>query len=210
MSSYATLSQLKNHLDKTTTLDDTVLVQLLDAATRNIDDFCHRPDGFVADTTATARTFMGSGTGWQRIDECVSVTGVRVKPSSTSDYETWTDGTDYLECAGDERFPDYNPVTKGYPITALRIDPNGDYSVFYRDGTYPTVEVTAYWGYSSAVPAPVKQACIMQAVRWHKRLRSGMSDTLASGELGMLMYTQKLDPDVEQMLVRGRYVRKVL
>jgi hypothetical protein len=206
---YASVAELRAELGKTDTGDDATLARLLDAATRNIDDACNRPDGFVADTKATARTYPGSNRGWLRIDECVSVDTVQVKPSSISAYEEWDD-SDYLTCAGDERFPDYNPLVKGKPITALRIDPNGDYSVFHRDGTYPTVEVTAKWGYATLVPPTVKTACIMQAVRWYKRLQSGMSDTLAGAEMGILMYTQALDPDIKRLLVDGRYVRKQL
>jgi len=139
----------------------------------------------------------------------VEVDTVKVKPAATSDYETWA-GTDYLECAGDERFPDYNPTAKGRPITALRADPNGDYSVFYASGTYPTVEVTAKWGYSILVPPGIKTATIMQAAKWYKRLQSAMTDTVASVDMGTLMYTKTLDPDIEGLLRRGRFVRKVL
>jgi len=104
------------------------------------------------------------------------------------------------------------------------VDPVGDESHFksgkytappgFRpDYTYsqretPTVKVTAKWGYAVVVPTPIKQATIIQASgRYYKRGASGFSDTLASGDLGRLMYTQKLDPDVEMILVMGRYVR---
>ena len=204
---YATVTEIKTSLNKTDNTDDGVLVQLLDAASENIDRFCNRPDGFMADTTATARLYRGSGTGWQRIDEFVEVSTVKVKPSSTSSYETWT-SSDYLECAGDERFPNYNPTVQGKPYDALRVDPNGDYTIFYQDGTYPTVEITAKWGYATQVPYSIKTACIMQAERWYKRMKSGMSDTLASAEIGMLMYTRSLDPDIQRLLVDGRFVRR--
>lgn len=200
---YATVTELKAEMNKTGSEDDAVLVRLLDAATRNIDQACNRPCGFIADTTASARTYQGNNKGWLRIDECVSVTQVRVRPSSTSSYEAWT-SSDYLTATGDERYPNYNSL----PITALRVDPNGDYSIFYRDGTYPTVEVTARWGYAASVPADIKIACIMQATRWYKRLQSAMSDTVASGEMGMLLYTQSLDPDIKRLLIDGRYVRR--
>jgi len=202
---YATVAEFRAEMNKTDTGDDVTLARLLDAATANIDRYCNRPDGFVADTKATARTYPGNNKSWLRIDECVSVTGVRVKPSSTSSYESWA-STDYLTCTGDERFPDYNRT----PITALRVDPNGDYSIFYRDTTYPTVEVTAKWGYSILVPPDIKTACIMQAARWYKRLQGAMSDTLATVEMGTMLYTQTLDPDIQRLLRDGRYVRPQL
>jgi hypothetical protein len=206
---YATVTELKNELGKGVTDDDTVLVRLLDTATRNIDDFCNRPDGFVSDTTATARLYMGNNEGFIRIDEFTSITQLRVKPAATSDYEIWT-SADYITCAGDRRFPDYNPTVKGKPYTALRADPNGDYTIFYQDTEYPTVEVTACWGYATSCPPTIKTACIMQAVRWYKRLKSGMSDTLASVDAGLLMYTQTLDPDIQRLLRDGRYIRPQL
>jgi len=199
---YATVTELKSEMNKTGTEDDGVLVRLLDAASDNIDRACNRPDGFVALTTATARLYPGNNSGWLRIDECTSVSQVRMKSSATSSYETLA-ATDYLTATGDERFPDYNSS----PITALRIDPNGDYSVFYRDSTYPTIEVTAKWGYATTVPHTIKTATIMQATRWYKRLQSAMTDGVASAEMGMLMYTQSLDPDIKRLLIDGRFKR---
>jgi hypothetical protein len=202
---YASLAEFKADMNKTTTGDDAVLVRLLDAATRNIDRYCNRPDGFVAVTTATARTYPGNNKSWLRIDECISVSGVRMKSSATSSYETLA-ATDYMTATGDERFPDYN----GSPITAIRTDPNGDYTIWYRDGTYPTIEITARWGYASTAPHDIKTACIMQATRWYKRLQSAMTDSTATAEVGMLMYTQSLDPDIKRLLVDGRYKRPVI
>lgn len=199
---YATVIELRSEMNKTDTSDDGVLVRLLDAATDNINRACNRPDGFVALTTATARTYPGNNKGWLRIDECTTVSQVRMKASATSSYDTLA-ATDYLTATGDERFPDYN----GSPITALRMDPNGDYSIFYRDGTYPTIEVTAKWGYATTVPATIKTATIMQATRWYKRLQSAMTDGVASAEMGMLMYTQSLDPDIKRLLIDGRFKR---
>ena len=201
---YTTVIELRSEMNKTDTGDDATLTRLIDAATENIDRYCNRiQDGFVGDTLATARLYKGSGTGWQRIDECVAVTLVRVKPSSTSAYEAWT-ATDYIECTGDERNPNYNQM----PYTALRVDPNGDFSIFYLDSTYPTVEITARWGYAEAVPYGIKTATIMQSARWYKRLQGAMSDSLASVEAGIMMYTKTLDPDIQRLLVDGRFVRR--
>lgn len=204
-SAYGTVKELRAHIDKSAIVDDWELAQLLDAASRNIDRFCRRPDGFFAAVEDSARTYRGNNKSWLRIDECISVTTVKTKSSATSSYETWA-STDYMTATGDERNPDYN----GSPITALRVDPNGDYSIFYRDGTYPTVEVTAKWGFSETIPHDIKAACLMQAARWYKRLQSGMSDTLANAEIGMLMYTQSLDPDIRRLLVDGRYKRPAI
>jgi len=74
----------------------------------------------------------------------------------------------------------------------------------------PTVQITARWGFATEVPIDIKEAAIMQAARWYKRLQSAMADVLASGELGQLLYRKSLDPDIRRLLVDGRYVKPVV
>ena len=225
---YATASELRAQIDKTSTADDTQLEEILSAATRTIDRFCNRPDGFVSAAAASARYFVGSGDTIQWIDECASVTAVAVKDSPSDDeddYTSWTLGTvgsttdaDVFPASGDPIAPDYNST----PYTFLVIGPNGSYSVFTggsfttrggfrgigsRTRGTPTVKVTAKWGFATTVPADIKEACIMQSARWYKRLQSAMADTAASTEMGTLLYRQSLDPDIALILKSGRYVK---
>ena len=74
----------------------------------------------------------------------------------------------------------------------------------------PTVRVTAPWGYAIATPPEIREATVMQAARWYKRMQSSMSDTLADGELGMLLYRKALDPSIQRILVDGRYVKRMV
>jgi len=50
----------------------------------------------------------------------------------------------------------------------------------------------------------------MQASRWYKRYQSAMTDTLATGETGTLIYEKSLDPAIKRILVDGRYIRKTV
>ncbi len=51
-------------------------------------------------------------------------------------------------------------------------------------------------------PTPiVQQATIMQALRWFKRGQQAFTDTGGVVELGTLLYTKKLDPEIETMLL---------
>ncbi|UCC74285.1 MAG: hypothetical protein JSV86_06940, partial [Gemmatimonadota bacterium] len=125
---------------------------------------------------------------------------------------------DWIAFTGDPESPDFNSL----PYTGIMIDPDGTYS-YFTSGSYtgrggfrptstvtrgtPTVRVKAKWGYASSVPYDVKEAALMQSARWFKRLQSSMADTLASGELGTLLYRQALDPDIRRLLIDGRYVR---
>lgn len=227
---YATVAQFKAEIDLLDTAEKwtATITRLLDTATRNIDRFCNRPDGFTADDTASARYYIGSGKPYQLVDEFAELSGVAVKDSAgddEDDYTAWTIGTlgttteaDVFAATGDPKFPDYVST----PYTMLMVGANGDYAIF-TDGSYsfkagfrpyttvpggvPTVKVTAKWGYAATTPSDIVEACIMQAAIWFKKLQSSKADVLASSELGRLTYTSGLDKDVEQLLVNGRYVR---
>ena len=219
---YATVEELRAAMVKSSTTSDDTLSDMLDGATRLIDQLCNRPDGFVALETATERTFAGSGTAVQRIDECAEVTAVAVKDSADdSDYTDWA-ATDWLAFGGAPERPDFQPTDHNRPYTGLMVELDGDYAVF-TSGTYttrrgfrpstpvkravPTVKVTAKWGYAATCPPDVKNACMMQAARWWKRMESAMADTIGSPETGQLLYKQRLDPDIANILVNGRYMR---
>jgi hypothetical protein len=228
--SYATVAELKKDINLTDASGTwtATLQRCLDAATKAINRFCRRPDGFVADTTATARYYPGSGGPVQRIDECASVTAVAVKDSSSDDedsYTSWTVGTvgsttgaDVFPATGDPEYPDFNST----PHTFLLVGANGSYSTF-PSGRYttrggfepefvttrgvPVVKVTARWGYAATVPDDIKEATIMQSARWYKRLQSAMADSVASADFGVLQY-RKLDPEIQHILVDGGYIRR--
>jgi hypothetical protein len=226
---YATTAEVKQDINMISGSDDATLGRLLRAATQKIDQLCNRPDGFIATTVASQRFYSGTGKTWMPIDECTEITGVAAKDSITDTaYVAWDVPTtnlagdgDYVAARGDWRFPDYN----GLPFTLLLIDPNGDESVFTGGryagttglipiGTFernarglPTVRVTARWGYANEVPPDIKQAAIMQVGRWYKRIQSSMADTLASPDLGTLLFRLSLDPDIKGIIIDGRYVR---
>lgn len=221
---YAVPDELKLDLNigLTKTAYDPIIERTLEAATRSINRACNRPDGFVADAVASARLYTGTGRNYQPIDEFVGTPEVAVKDSMTeTTYTAWLP-TDWIAYSGDYRWPDFNST----PYTGIMIDgANGNYSTF-TSGNWggrggwkpvtdyviglPTVQVTAQWGFALTVPADIKEACIMQAARWYKRLQSAMSDSLATGELGILAYRQSLDPDIKRLLVEGRYIRPAI
>jgi len=217
---YASLAECKGRVNLQGAGDDVWLTALLISASRAIDNFCNRPDGFRALGTATARRYAGSGKSWQEIDECMQVTLVEVKESGPSD-DTWTawESTDWLAFCGDVERPDFNRT----PYIYLMVDPTGSESHFpsgrygtlrgFRPdpdrGSYatPTIRVTARWGYADDTPGPVKEATIEQAARWYKRGQSAWADTVGSAETGVLAYRQAVDPDIAFMLKMGRLVR---
>lgn len=204
MTNWATAQELRRRMNTVSTLKDIDLEAILTAAQNTITRFCNR-QSFLADTVASARLYSGSGKDYLTIDETPEITAVGVKESvSDTTFTAWAT-TDWLAYSGSRRFPNFNSV----PYTGLMVNPNGDYSRFFRGSTegFPMVQVTAKWGAYVTIPDELKEASIMQATRWFKRLEGAMADALASGELGMLMYRQKLDPDIAMILVNGRYIK---
>lgn len=207
---YATVADMRAQIDRDSAADDAVLADILTAASVNIDRAVnHYMPGFEyyqAPAAASARLYAGRGKRWQRIDPCIAVSTVAVKDSYTDmTYTAWA-ATDWIAFSGSFERPNFADL----PYTALMADPNGDYSYFTRGFQGPTVQVTSRWGYSATPPADIAEACVMQATRWYKRLQGAMSDALASGELGMLLYQKSLDPDIRRILVDGRHINAVL
>lgn len=216
---YGTADELRDRTQLQAVVEDSILVAIIAAAERNINRACNRPDGFEV-TEATARVYTGLGKAYLLIDECCDIDLVAVKESFTATtYTAWATG-DWIACSGDPRSPDFNSS----PYDMLIVDPTGNESRF-TSGVYqtkagvptvdvthgvPTVQVTAYWGYSFVAPADIREACLMQSARWYKRYQSAMSDTLASGELGTLLYRLSLDPDIRRLLIDGRYMKPVI
>lgn len=205
MTVYATAAELRAQPDMNSSDSDVVLGALLEAASRAIDAYCNRPDGFVAVDTAAARVYPGSGRPVQWIDECVSISLVEVKTAVTdSSYVEWSSG-DWLAFSGEPRLPDYNRT----PYQGVMVAPGGSYAVF-TGGAGPTVRVTARWGYAATCPAAVQQACITLAARWYKRGKTFWSDAMTAPDGGVAMFRKALDPDVQFMLTLGRLVRPTI
>lgn len=211
MTAYATTDELQAQIGKRVNDAEVVLTALIEAASRAIDGYCNRPDGFVASDTATARAYPGSGLAHQWIDECIEVTLVEAKTSVTeTSYMEWTTDSDWLAFRGDPTRPDFNR-TPYHGVLAL---PSGNYARFtvgmIGGRAVPTVRVTAKWGYAATVPAQIKQACITIAARWFKRGEAAWADTLGNADMGIMQYRKLIDPDVQMMLKLGRFIRPAM
>lgn len=222
---YCSAAEVRAQMNMTDATQDANILLIINAASKAINDYTHRPDGFVALAAAAARIYTGSGGPVQKINECVDITMVAVKDSPTdTTYTDWAP-TDWIPFTGDSRFPEFQPLDRGRPYTAIMIEPGGDYSHF-ASGSYtgrggfrpshsahrgvPTVQVTARWGFAAIVPEPIKQATIIQVARWFKRGGSAWADALASGDLGTILYTKAVDPAIALLLNQGRFKRPAL
>jgi hypothetical protein len=169
-------------------VDDNLLAGHIEAASRTVDDICHRT--FSLDAVASARTFYPQSSLVCSVDDIGTTAGLLVKIDDslvgTFDF-TVTDFTAQ---------PD-NALARNVPITKLIA-----YDTYWPTDIRPTVQVTARWGWP-AVPEPVKSATAIMAGRLFKRADS-LLGVAGFGDLGAITL-RAVDPDVKLML--SAYVR---
>lgn len=97
---------------------------------------------------------------------------------------------------------------RGYPFNA---DSKGEAftGIVFAAGTgLPTAEaqlvVTAKWGYVTSIPAAIKNACLLQASRYFKRIDSPFGVAGLDGQGFVMRLRAELDPDVAQMVSTWR------
>lgn len=153
--SYAMTAELKTRLRITDATYDTQLGEALSTASRGIEQCCHRQ--FNSAGSASARSFYATCSGYALVHDFHTTTGLVIKTDAGGDgtFETtWSSSTDY------ELHPLDGVVDQvtGWPY----------WKIVAVDRTFPTgtkranLQVTANWGWS-AVPAPVKEACLILA-----------------------------------------------
>jgi hypothetical protein len=188
---YVELGELKAMLRINDVVDDDLLGAHIEAASRTIDDICHRT--FSLATSATARVFWPDSALVVRTDDIGTTDGlvVRIDSQLTGNFDqVITDATAQ---------PD-NALALGKPITKFVA-----YDTYWTQDWRPTVQITARWGWP-AVPEPVKGACAILAGRLYKRADS-LLGVAGFGDMGAITL-RAVDPDVQRML--APYVRVAL
>ena len=182
--SYATLSQLKAALrvPNSDTVDDSTLQLALDAASEAIIVHCGRTFGTAA--TDTSRVFAAGKADVVEVDDLSSITAVYF----SDDGSTWNITTDY-------QAEPLNGISDGIAFPTTRLRTTNAFTWPVRGGLQ-TVKVTGKFAFGS-IPTSVKQAEIMQAIRWFKRPDAPFGVTF--GEMGGLRVS-RVDPDIASML----------
>ena len=220
---YATAEQIRMAMDGSGTGDDVGLLLIATAVSRWIDGYMgYKEVGFVASDTATNRIYAGDAERYLWIDPCIEITAVTMKDSvtDTAYNVSFTVGTHVIGFRGDpkDKFIEYNTV----PYHGIILLPNATRS-YFTSGKYasekgfsvhqddsqdvvasPTVQVMAKWGYSATVPEIIKQATVMQSIRYYKRQRGAMADAVLSGDFNIQQYNRMLDPDIKALLTMSR------
>ncbi len=218
---YITATDIKNAMPDTawTTKYDDEFARLATSASREIDRITHRQPGAYAVSVDETRYFEGPhqgryfrdrglfrGIGENQELEIGELADVPTSVSMTLDNPR---GTYTAFTTSDYFVWPYNWQGEGIPISKLILDVyNGHYYGWY---SWPqAVKVIGKFGFSTTVPSDVQQATLIMAIRSFKRGQQGFQDTGAISELGQLRYVKELDPEVEQILGAGGYIRTVV
>ena len=183
---YVTLAEVKAAARITDTVDDALLETTIEASSRMIDG--HTERRFFTNGTET-RYYSAHHHYWVDIDDLASGT-------FTLDTSSDLDGIyDESWLASDVQAEPGNNRASGldWPITRLRAVGDNLFPVGHEYG----VRVSGVFGFGTAVPTAVKQACLILSLRQFKRYDSPLGITF--GELGGMRVT-RLDPDVEALL----------
>lgn len=198
---YTTAAAVKAAARITDSVDDSLINIAVESASRLIDGYCGR--NFFANGSAV-RLFASTDPYVVQIDDLAGTANLVIQTDSAADGsfdETWT-LTDYQLEPLNQRA---DGIT-GWPYTRIRAI--GDY-IWPQSGGEALVKISASnWGWP-AVPDPIEQACIIQALRIFKRNDSPMGVLGFDGMGVTVRVGRALDPDVAHMLDPYRKMRGI-
>lgn len=212
MASYATTDQLRIRIQQRSppTVDQlNSMEEIIEASSRAIDRFCKRVEEFGSDLVASVKYFTADGSTFLRVPQFLEVDEVAVKTSATAAvYTVWTKESAYLAGDGDWHAAHGDPEnpTFGPPGDLILVSPNGSYAAFPDGAGAPVVMITAIWGATGAVPADIREACLMQAAMWLKKFQGSMASELGPLDFAAIKYRRGLDSGVKQILIDGGWV----
>jgi hypothetical protein len=187
---YCTLSELKARLSITDNTDDTILENVIEAASRVIDSDCNTRF-YAANET---RYYSAEAPGVVVVDDLLSVSALATDDGLDYTFSiTWAT-TDYL------LFP-FNAT----PYREIRVKQNGA-KLFPRSSYAGLVKVTGSFGYSSTTPDAINEACLILSARYFKR-KDAIFGVTGVPELGTFQLMGQLKKDSEYQQAIAKYVR---
>lgn len=175
--SYGTLTELKGRLGigASDTTDDSRLTTALATASRGIEKSCNRQ--FNDAVTTSARVFYPMSWTLCEIDDFSTTTGLIIQTDEADDgqYEATWETSDF------QLFP-LNGIVDGetgWPYWQLC---STESRYFPMRSYHAPVRITARWGWT-AVPAPIKEACLIVAEETFK-LKDAPFGVAGYGEYG--------------------------
>jgi len=192
---YCTLADLKAALRVQDSIDDSLLELAIESASREIDGYCER----VFYSTSATRVYAPTNIYTVTTDDIISVTTLKSSSDGVTYDITWQ--------TSDYQLEPLNGVAGGLVTPFTRIRATGNYLMpTFSVGTFyeleALIQVVGVFGWS-AIPAAIRQATVILAMRLFKRLDSPMG--VISNDLGS-MRVGRVDPDVEALLSPFRKV----
>jgi hypothetical protein len=184
---YAALTDVKAalRLSVSDTTDDALLELAIESASRMIDDDCGRV--FYASGTGVTRYFRPDREDFCRTDDIITISTLATDADGDGTYETTWTATDY------RKHPANNVAGgRAWPTTALVATKSLYFPVDEEDEL--TVAVTGNFGFGTAVPTAIKDACVLQSLRLFKRYDSPLG-VAGFGDMGAVRVS-RTDPDV--------------
>lgn len=188
-----TLNEVKAILRLTDNVDDSLLETCIESASRQIESHCER----VFTVGTATRVYAPQDSYITEIDDLITLTTLRTSSDANETFETtWV--------AKDFQLEPLNGVASGVYSPYTRIRAVDDY-LFTVVGGEATVQITGVFGYATAVPTDVKQACNLMAIRQFKRYDSPLG-VAGFGDIGVVRVS-RVDPDIESLLAPYRKLR---
>lgn len=162
---YLTADELRDGMgDRDRTVDEASYVRAIEAASRQIDDWCSTPEKrrfFWREPDPTARRFNPGRRRWLWVGDFDDTTGLVVRTDDDDDgvFETEWAATDWQA----------EPLVRinGHPYTAIAAVAAREFPIATRFEGRARVEVVARWGWA-AVPPEVAQACQILATAYQR------------------------------------------
>ena len=184
---YCTLAEVKAALRLNDAIDDTLIENSVEGASRRIDGYCGR---FFYNTTNAVK-FFASDAYRLAVPDISSTSGLIVQTDDNGDgsFETtWTLNTDYI-------LEPTDAALQSRPYRRITATGGKTFPMFYipQDAG---VQVTATWGFSS-IPDDVREACVLLSMRQFARYNAALG-VMAFGD--MAVSVRSVDPDVRDLL----------
>jgi hypothetical protein len=184
---YCSLAEVKAALRLTDSVDDTLLENAIEGASRRIDGMTGR---WFYKTASTAIK-MYALNSYNVPTRDIANTTVVVKTDDNADgtFETtWTQGVDY-------QLEPLNAPLRGIPFNRV-VAIGGKTFPLITQPSKALVEITAYWGFD-AVPDDIREATILLAMRGFARYNAALG---VVGFADMAIQVRAVDPDVRDLV----------
>lgn len=192
---YCTLADVKAALRITDSIDDALLENSINSASRMIDQYCNRY--FYSGSPGEVRYYQANDGFMCWIDDAQAITEIKTSSTDPLIFDTTWQAGDYQLLNPNQRANGaYSPY---YAITAT------DNYLFPVWADMALVKVTGTYGWAT-VPEPIKFAAIIQASRLFKRLESPLGVAGVS-DIGIMRVGANIDGDVAQLINPFRLLR---